>query len=131
MDAAALSRFSRRVYVPLPDAKARQAVLDIHLTRKGHRLDFPLPRLVEATHGLSGRQLSYLAAAAVEHMVGELNADLPDVVARGDANVGSYRLKTRPLRWSDFEPVLADVKPDSSPESLRHFENWQRNPGTP
>lgn len=131
MDAAALSRFCRRVYVPLPDAEARRAVLDIHLARKGHTLDFPLQRLVEGTHGLSGRQLSYLAAAAVEHMVGELNADLPDVVARGDSNVSRYCLKTRPLRWSDFQPILTAVHPDTSPESLRRFENWQCRPGTP
>lgn len=124
MDAAALSRFSRRVYVPLPDAAARRAVLEIHLTRKGHALEFPLDRLVAATAGLSGRQLSYLAAAAAERMVADRNAELPDLVARGTADLANYRLKTRPLRWPDFEPVLATTEPDTTPESLQRFDRW-------
>lgn len=124
MDAAALSRFSRRVYVPLPDAAARRAVLEIHLTRKGHALEFPLDRLVAATAGLSGRQLSYLAAAAAERMVADRNAELPDLVARGTADLANYRLKTRPLRWPDFESVLATTEPDTTPESLQRFDKW-------
>jgi spastin len=124
MDAAALSRFSRRVHVPLPDAEARRAVLEIHLTRKGHTLDLPLDRLVAATASLSGRQLAYLAAAAAERMIADQNSDLPDIVARGNADLARYRLRTRPLRWHDFEPVLANMQPDTTPESLRRFDKW-------
>ena len=54
-------------------------MLDIHLTRKGHALEFPIGRLVEATAGLSGRQMAYLAAAAVEGMVAQCNPDLAGV----------------------------------------------------
>ncbi len=122
MDSAALSRFGRRVYVPLPDPAARRAVLEIHLTRKGHPLQFPIERLVEATEGLSGRQLAYLAAAAVESMVAQCNPDLAEVAAQGTA--GEYRIKTRPLQWADFESLLASTKPDTSPEELHRFENW-------
>lgn len=56
MDSAALNRFGRRVHVPLPDAAARQAILNIHLSKSGHSLDFALDRFVQATDGLSGRQ---------------------------------------------------------------------------
>ena len=124
MDSAALSRFGRRVYVPLPDKEARRAVLQIHLTRKGHKLDFPLDRLVEATDGLSGRQLSHLAAASVERMVAESNADLADVVAAGSVALENYRIQTRPLRWSDVEPLLAGTRPDTSADALRRFKTW-------
>jgi katanin p60 ATPase-containing subunit A1 len=124
MDSAALSRFSRRVYVPLPDRQARQAVLDIHLARKGHRLDFSIQRLVDATDGLSGRQLAFLAAAAVQRMVAECNPDLADVAARGDFSVHQYQIKARPLAWSDVEAVLSGMKPDTSTKVLRRFETW-------
>lgn len=122
MDQAALSRFGRRIYVPLPDPPARKAILEIHLARKGHQVEFPLDRLVEATQGLSGRQLAYLAAAAVEQMVADANPDLPEAVAQGTAN--QYQIKIRPLRWSDFEPILAKTKPDISPAELQRFETW-------
>ena len=125
MDAAALSRFSRRVYVPLPDAEARRAVLEIHLTRKRHALDFPLDRLVAVTQDLSGRQLAYLAAAAAERMIADQNTDLPDIVARGDIDLARYQLKTRPLRWEDFRTILTTIQPDTSPESLRRFDTWR------
>jgi katanin p60 ATPase-containing subunit A1 len=124
MDTAALSRFSRRIFVSLPDAHVRQAILEIHFTRKGHPLDFPLQRLIEATEGFSGRQLSHLAAAAVERMVAQSNPDLADIAARGDATVRQYQIKTRALTWGDVESVLSGMKPDTSPEALRRFETW-------
>jgi len=124
MDSAALSRFGRRVYVPLPDPPARRAILEIHLTGKGHRLEFPIQRLVEATEGLSGRQLAHLASAAVERMAAQCNPDLAEVVARGDASISQYELRTRAVAWSDVEPALAAVKPDASAEAIRRFEAW-------
>jgi hypothetical protein len=98
-------------------------VLEIHLTRKGHVLEFPLERLVEATAGLSGRQLAHVSAAAVEQMVAQTNPDLADEAARG-APLEQYQIRARPLRWSDLEPVLARTRPDTSPEVLRRFESW-------
>ena len=124
MDAAALSRFGRRIYVPLPDASVRRAVLEIHLTRKGHTLDFPVDRLVQATEGLSGRQLAHLAARAVEHMLADTNADLPDVASRGREKLREYSVRTRTLGFGDFQAPLAAVKPDTSPETVCAFEEW-------
>ena len=124
MDAAALSRFSRRIYVPLPDAEARRAVLEIQFTQKGHRLDFPMQRLIDATEGFSGRQLAFLAAAAQERMVARSNPDLADVAARGDSSVRQYQLKAQPLCWDDMGPVLAGMKPDTSPDELHRFKAW-------
>jgi SpoVK/Ycf46/Vps4 family AAA+-type ATPase len=123
MDPAALSRFGRRVYVPLPDAAARRQVLEIHLTRRGHVLNFPLEDLLTRTEGLSGRQLAHLAAAAVEAMIADANPSLVERVARGSGGLGKYRLATRPLRWGDFEPALACLRPDTPPEALERFES--------
>jgi SpoVK/Ycf46/Vps4 family AAA+-type ATPase len=124
MDAAALSRFGRRVYVPLPDSRTRRAILEIHLPGKGHALGFSLERLVEATDGLSGRQLAHVAAVAVEAMVARCNPGLADVVAGGSSAVETYQIVTRPLEWTDVEPVLSRHKPDASAEAVRRFETW-------
>ncbi|MFV2068500.1 MAG: 26S protease regulatory subunit [Pirellulales bacterium] len=124
MDSAGQSRFGRRIYVPLPDPQARHAVLNVHLTRKGHKLDFSIDRLVESTEGLSGRQLAHLAAAAVENMVAQCNPDLADLAASGNAALEEYQIKTRSLKWADLEPILAKTRPDTLPEALRQFETW-------
>jgi vacuolar protein-sorting-associated protein 4 len=125
MDPAALSRFGRRVYVPLPDADSRRSIFDIHLSKKGHRLDFPMEMLIEATDDFSGRQLSNLASAVVEHMVSDCNCDLAEVAARGDASVERYQIKTRPLRLEDVEPVLSQMQPETPPDLIRRFESWK------
>ncbi len=123
MDPAALSRFGRRVYVPLPDPAARRQILEIHLTRRGHTLSFPLESLVARSEGLSGRQLAHLAAVAVETMIGDANPKLVERVARGDADLSKYQLATRPLRWDDFESALAKLRPDTPPETLKRYES--------
>lgn len=124
MDSAALSRFGRRVHVPLPDADARRAILDIHLVRKGHTLDFPLGRLVQATDGLSGRQLAHVAAVAVETMVARCNPNLADIVAGNGPALETYQITTRSLVWSDLKTVLAHIKPDSNTETIERLQTW-------
>jgi len=110
--------------VPLPDAAARRAVLDIHLRRKGHELAFDPRRLIEATDALSARQIAYVAARAVEAMVAEANPELARDASTASRRADSYEIKTRPLRWRHFEPVLATTRPDTPPRELSRFENW-------
>jgi SpoVK/Ycf46/Vps4 family AAA+-type ATPase len=124
MDSAALSRFGRRIYVPLPDAAARRAILEVHFVRNGHKLAFPLDQLVEATDGLSGRQLAHVAASAVEKMLAEANPDLGKMVAKGNVALAEYQLATRPLEWGDVEGLLARAKPDVSAEAIKRYESW-------
>ena len=57
-------------------------------------------------------------------MVAEANPDLADAVAGGRAALAEYQIRTRRLRWSDVELVLAKSKPDTSPEALRQFDSW-------
>ncbi len=125
MDEAALSRFGRRIYVGLPDEGARRAILQIHLHRNGHRLDFPLGRLVRGTAGFSGRQIADLCTRAVESMVAARNPDI-EQAASGCRRAVPYRIRTRPLQWHDFEKALDRMQPDTSSGTLRRFENWQR-----
>lgn len=42
LDNAILSRFQKRIYVPLPDNEARRAILEIHLPKRGHELKVTL-----------------------------------------------------------------------------------------
>lgn len=125
MDEAALSRFARRVYVPLPDADARRAVLEIHLTRRGHELACDLADLVAASDGLSGRQIAHVAARAVEAMVAEANPHLAETAGPGAPDPAGRPLRTRPLRRDHFEQALAATRPDTSPAALRRYRQWQ------
>lgn len=68
IDSALLRRCQKRIYIPLPDARARKRLLEIKL----HKLDQPpeldaaqMEELVEYTEGFSGSDLSILMNEAI------------------------------------------------------------------
>jgi len=65
LDGAILSRFQKRILVPLPDAEARKAILDIHLGKRGHKTTLPIATLVTRTEGYSGREIEQVCQTAI------------------------------------------------------------------
>ncbi len=76
IDKAILSRFEKKIYVPLPDAAARKSVFHILLDQKGYSTGIPYEDLVKRTEGYSGRELEQLANEAIKHMVEQVNPRL-------------------------------------------------------
>ncbi len=113
LDDAILSRFQKRVYIPLPDAEARKAILEIQLLKEGHALDYPLQEVVRNTEWFSGRDLERLANQAVNVMVEELNGQIPHCVDAGREAIESYRLRIRPLQKKDFDEAFRRVRIDT------------------
>ena len=73
LDTAFLRRFSKRIYIPLPDAVTRQALFNIHLkdvTMEIEENDMKL--LVERTEGYSGSDISNCISEAVMEPIREL-----------------------------------------------------------
>ncbi len=112
LDDAVLSRFQKRIYIPLPDAPARKSILDIQLLKEGHKMDLPLEEVVNRTDWFSGRDLERLANQAVNAMVEELNGGIPRCVDGGREAIEAYKIKTRPLCKSDFEAAFQRVRVD-------------------
>jgi SpoVK/Ycf46/Vps4 family AAA+-type ATPase len=113
LDDAILSRFQKRVYIPLPDAEARKAVLEILLLKEGHAMDYPLQEVVRNTEWFSGRDLERLANQAVNVMVEDLNGQIPHCVDAGREAIEGYRLKIRPLQKRDFDEAFRRVRVDT------------------
>jgi katanin p60 ATPase-containing subunit A1 len=111
LDDAVLSRFQKRIYIPLPDAVARESILQIQL--KGYDLDFPISDLVERTASFSGRDLERLANQAVSIMVEDLNSGIPKVVDQGRDAIEGYRIKVRGLGKSDFDKAFERIRVDT------------------
>lgn len=118
LDDAVLSRFQKRIYIPLPDAPARAAILRILL--EGHELELPLDDVVRRSEWYSGRDLERLANQAVNVMVEELNRDIPRCVDAGREAIEGYRLRTRPLRAGDFDVAFDRIRVDV--ERIRKLE---------
>lgn len=125
LDLAILSRFQRRIYVPLPDPTAREAILGIQLSRRGHHSQVAIHELVERTDGFAGRELEQLGQIAINNMIRRANPDLLKVVDQGLMKLSSYHLRIEPLSYGDFESAFSQIKPLADPKVVRRYEAWQ------
>jgi katanin p60 ATPase-containing subunit A1 len=126
LDQAILSRFQKRIYVPLPDEPARHSILEIHLTRRGHQSSLSMTELVRRTKGFSGREIEQLCQTAVTCMVQRGNPHLLDMVDQGLEAVRNFEIKVEPLTEADFEQAFSQVHPSTSLELLRNYDEWLR-----
>ena len=129
LDPAILSRFQRRVYVPLPDAAARRAILEIHILKKGHRTEVPLDEWVRRTEGYSGREIEQLVQTAVNHMIERVNPDLFQAVERGQRATRDFKLVIEPLAREDVEAAFAQVRASTPPDLLQKYRQWAETYG--
>lgn len=128
IDDAVISRFEKRIYVPLPDKDARRGILRIQLAKKGFEFD-DYDWLVEKTEGYSGRDIKVLCKEGVYNMVRELNPGVADVADEGLEEIRKYEIKTRRLTKKDFEHALERMKPATTEEMVKRYEEWDERFG--
>jgi katanin p60 ATPase-containing subunit A1 len=121
IDPAAMSRFDKRIYVPLPDRSARAAIFRVHLDAKGFRFDGDCAALADAADGYSGREIAHVCKEAVNRMIHDAN---PDLVERDLAALRTYTLKTRPLTMPDFQAVLTTIKAETPSDAIERYETF-------
>ena len=126
LDSAILSRFQRRIYVPLPDQPARLIILQIHLTRRGHKSQVALEELARRTQGFSGREIEQLCQLAVTHMTQRANPKLLDIVDKGQEAVRAYEIKVEPLNPADLDYAFGQVKPLADAQMLARYQAWAK-----
>lgn len=124
LDPATLSRFERKVYIPLPDTAARQQIMERQLSGRGYQLELPFSELAARTDGMSGRELERLAKVLIETMIADTNPDLPDIATRGREEIARWQVRVRPIGRRDVETALAHVRPETTPEIIQRFERW-------
>jgi katanin p60 ATPase-containing subunit A1 len=126
VDKALLSRFEKKILVPLPDAAARRRIFEINLHGRGHQTSVPLDPLVKQTERFSGRELDRLCREAVTHMIRNMNPGLLDEVDKGLDAIEQYQIRVRPLTEADLDHALRVVEPETSEADLKRFEEWRK-----
>lgn len=146
IDEAVLRRLAKRVYVPLPDAAARRALILRLFSKHGGASAAPtaetesafsfvkrvaglsgdgeeadLQRVLAATDGYSGSDLSALCHEAAMLPIRELGLEALRTV-RAEA--------VRPLRLADLLLATGAIKPSVSPGSLAAYSKWADQYGT-
>ena len=69
LDKAILSRFEKKIFVPLPDERARESILRIHLEHQGIESDVSYKELAVMTEGYSGRELERISQEVVSRTI--------------------------------------------------------------
>lgn len=130
LDQAILSRFPKRIYVPLPDKKACVQIVRIHT--KGldtSKLDFEeiAEKCVEKLY--SGRDISSLCQQAVWNMIRDENPDLHRLAELPFDELRNRSLKTRALEMDDFYKAFEKVKSPLTKKDVERYEKWNEEFG--
>jgi len=125
LDDAMISRFQRKVYVPLPDKASRKRIFEIHL--KGCVLHgITHEDLSEMGKGYSGRDIANVCREAIMFMVREQNPKLEDLTP---AQIENYAMNYRSLTKNDFDHALKKIKSSVNLGMIKRYEEWGKELG--
>lgn len=118
IDNAMLSRFEKRVHVPLPDLKARAGIFKIHTEGVNTALtNEDYVELAVRSEGYSGRDIANVCREVIMLPVREL--DMAGLLEDSDKEV-----KVRDITLKDFKKTLKKVKPMTNATILKQYNDW-------
>jgi katanin p60 ATPase-containing subunit A1 len=129
LDDAILSRFTRRIYVPLPDEKTTSAILKIHTKDVGINCNLEDIARECVRKNYSGRDISTVCQQAIHIMVNDMNPKLHELASLPFNELRKRKLKTRPLLFNDFDEAMKKIHSPVNAKTLRKDEVWNEEFG--
>ncbi len=118
IDIAMLSRFEKKVYVPLPDQPARAGIFKIHTAGVNSALkDEDFIELAVRSDGYSGRDISNVCREVIMIPVREL--DMGGLLEDPDKEV-----IVRDINLKDFLKTIKKIKPMTTGSVLKRYQDW-------
>jgi len=118
LDPPFLRRFQKRIYVPLPDLKARLEMFKLYTAPLKLDPSVDLNQIAKLTEGYSGSDIRDICQSVQLRVVSELF----ESGAAVDKNA-----QPREIRMQDFKEVLRYRRPSVSQEMLRAYIAWTEN----
>lgn len=151
LDQAIRRRFDKRIYIPLPDLKARQHMFKVHLGDTPHNLtESDFEQLAQKTEGFSGSDISVCVNEVLFEPVrktqdaeffiktsdglwvpcgprqpGAIQTNMQELAAKGLAS----KITPPPISIRDFDRVLWKQKPTVSKADLEVHERFTKEFG--
>jgi vacuolar protein-sorting-associated protein 4 len=123
IDTAMLSRFEKKVYVPLPDMPARAGIFKIHTAGINSALtDEDFIELAVRSEGYSGRDISNVCREVIMLPIRELDMG-------GLLEDSSQEVKVRDIKLKDFIKTIKKVKPMTTGKELKKYQDWAEEYG--
>lgn len=122
LDEAARRRLVKRLYVPLPELKARKQIINNLLSSVRHNLDeADIVRIAEKSAGYSGADMTNLCKEASMEPIRSIPfSQLEDIRME----------EVRHITSCDFEQALINVRPSVSQSDLNIYIEWDRTYGS-
>ena len=118
-----LSRFEKKVYVPLPDLTARIGIFKIHTAGINMALtEEDFIELGVRSEGYSGRDISNVCREVIMIPIREL--DMGGLLENTDKEV-----IVRDINLQDFMKTLKKVKSMTTDSALKQYEQWAKEFG--
>lgn len=132
LDEAILSRFYYRVYVPLPDAAARERILQIGIKEKGLEYDGNYWELAKDVEGYSGREIALACENAIMLMLERANPNIHENVDRVKdmSEIRRMVYKILPVKREEMKESFRAVRKSVTKESIGQFERWRAENGS-
>ena len=133
IDKAVLSRFPKRIYIPLPDKEACKEIIKINIIKEGLGFDEQILEQVadKCTEKLfAGRDIATLCNNAIWHMVRSENPALSSLADKPVDAIRKYKLKTRKLTIEDFESSFESMKGAVKEQDIEEYEKWAKEYGS-
>ena len=121
LDEAARRRFTKRLYIPLPEVDDRETLLRVLLAKNNHNLsDDSIKKLASDTQGYSGADLKSLCTDAAMGPIRGLGSRALEVNADD----------VPPIAYKHFRQALRGMRPSVSPADLVQYIEWDKTYGT-
>ena len=134
IDNAVLSRFPKRIQIPLPDREACREIIKIHTFKKG--LEFDHEEILEVAAEkcseklFAGRDIATLCNNAIWNMVRLKNPALSSLADKPVDAIKNYKLKTSELTIEDFEKSFESMESAVKEHDLEKYDGWAKEYGS-
>ena len=130
LDEAILSRFEKRIYIPLPDREARKQMFRIHLEKRGFSIEgITYDELADLTEGYSGRDIRNVCQTAIMMMLRRANPGIIEKLMRikdlSELQKETYRIE--PITREELLKAIETVKPAVTKEDIKRYEEWTKH----
>ena len=119
LDAAFRRRFEKKIYINLPDDKARELMFTLNIREVEIEKNIDFSEFAKLTEGYTGSDISLLCREAVMIPVREIDTtqDITQIE------------KIRAVAREDFITAMERIKPVISPEELKKYDEWTQDFG--
>lgn len=119
IDSAAMrsGRFSEKIYVPLPDSKARRFMFEKNLKGIPLASDVNISTLVEMSDGYSGADISEICDSA---KIGPLKESILNAERQTDSSL-------KEICFRDFKNAFAKIRSSVTKEELKKLEEFAKD----